>query len=153
MYQPESFTPVLRMFVILWCLPLRILLEVYKGSLQSMLTVPLQMYSIQSINELPNRPEISVYVWKGSAIDELMVVSYNNHRRNAIYTMIYISFSILRVKQMVRSKWLESSWGLAQSKGCRKEKPTASWNWFTAIEFSLSYDAYNVLYFNVEYCS
>ncbi len=109
MYQPESFTPVLRMFVILWCLPLRILLEVYKGSLQSMLTVPLQMYSIQSINELPNRPEISVYVWKGSAIDELMVVSYNNHRRNAIYTMIYISFSILRVKQMVRSKWLESS--------------------------------------------
>jgi len=95
MYQPgsDSLTPVFRIFAVFWCLrslPIKVLLELYKASLQSLMTVPEQMYLIQSINELPYRPEISVYVWKGSAIDELMVVSCNNSRRNDIYTMVSI---------------------------------------------------------------
>lgn len=61
--------------IVFWCWPLLILTSVYRGVLFSMLTVPEFIYLVNDIKELPARPEISVYVWKGSAIDEYFVVS------------------------------------------------------------------------------
>lgn len=71
----EGFSLIYRGLGIFWAMPVLILSNVYEAVLFSILAVPRYEYIIGNINELANRTDIDVYVWKGSNIDEFLMVS------------------------------------------------------------------------------
>lgn len=52
-----------------------VLVTLYKAIFFALLTVPQYDYLIGGITDLPDRPDVTVYVVKGTSIDDFFLVS------------------------------------------------------------------------------
>lgn len=64
------------LMILFWIFPASfVLVKVYSSEILSMSTVPNEDVLIKGISELPNRPDVTVYVYLGSNTDIFFSVS------------------------------------------------------------------------------
>jgi len=68
-----------RWMTIFWCFPISfVLIKIYGNVILSMLAVPDQVPFIRGIEDLPNRSDVTVYVYRGSNTDTYFSVLFKN---------------------------------------------------------------------------
>ena len=63
-----------KVLVFFWCLPALVILSVYRAYFHSFVTLPSEYYLIGGISDLPNRPDINVYLFQGATFDVYLSV-------------------------------------------------------------------------------
>lgn len=78
-WNDDDYSVIYRGLAIFWALPVVVLMTLYEAAFLSKMVATKYDYVIENIQDLPSRPDIDVYVWKGSAMEEFLLVTPTFH--------------------------------------------------------------------------